>query len=127
MKTAGMAAAAALVGLLASGSALALALGDGNELASMCKSSIQQVTTMKSDDPIGAGRCFGLVEGTVATILMVDKQNNAKPRFCLPKNVTTLQMLKVVDKYLDNNPALLNLNEPSLIVRAVVDAWPCSS
>ncbi|WP_353740756.1 Rap1a/Tai family immunity protein [Pseudomonas fluorescens] len=116
--------AVALAGLMASGHAMAL--GNGSELASMCRSSIQQVTTFKSDDPIGAGRCFGLIEGTVATVLMVDTQNKAQPRFCLPKNVNTLQMMKVVVKYLDDNPALLNLNEPSLILRAVVDAWPCS-
>lgn len=117
--------AVALVGLMASGQAMAL--GDGSQLASMCRSSIQQVTTFKSDDPIGAGTCFGLIEGTVATVLMVDTQNKAKPRFCLPENVNTFQMMKVVVKYLDNNPALLHLNEPSLIIRAVTDAWPCSS
>jgi hypothetical protein len=48
------------------------------------------------------------------------------PTVCPGEGVTTLQEARVVVKYLEDNPAILNLNESFLPAAALAKAFPCS-
>ncbi|WP_342243228.1 Rap1a/Tai family immunity protein [Pseudomonas sp. OTU5201] len=113
------------VGLMATAWA-AGAMADGNTLVRNCESAIQMAGGKAGGDLIGAGRCQGLVEGTLDTVYMMDTVHNAKRAICLPEGVTKLQLIKITVKYINDNPKLLNQNESSLIMLAALDAFPCN-
>lgn len=46
---------------------------------------------------------------------------------CVPKGVTNGQVIMVVQRYLEQNPRILNFEASTLIFWAINDAWPCPS
>lgn len=120
-----------IVGLMAMAWAVG-AMADGNDLLRLCRSAIQimdrnpQAGTT-DEDLVGGGRCHGLIEGTVSTVHFMDALHEAKPTICIPGGVKTLQVMKVVVKFLEANPKFLNLNESGLVLMATKDAFPCKT
>ena len=70
------------------------------------------------DIAFAAGFCMGIVEGALWSLPRTD--------FCLPKDATTGQGLKVLVKYIDDHPEELHERTALLATRAFVKAWPCS-
>ena len=45
--------------------------------------------------------------------------------FCLPKNITPAQVIRVVTKYLENNPGKHHDLAGYLVVLALSETYPC--
>lgn len=106
------------------------AMADGTTLLQLCRSLIPIMEQnpkagVSDEDLVGAGRCYGLIEGTVKTIKLMDQVHGKGPTMCSPDTVTPLQMAKIVVKFVEDNPKLLNESETGLIAMAAADAYPC--
>lgn len=75
------------------------------------------------------GACFGLVDGIRETLMLwntVDSQHNeAKHHRCIPAEVTVEGAVKVVMKYLNDNPTQRHQRDAFLVVAALSKGYPC--
>jgi hypothetical protein len=113
-----------LVGILGSGSALA----DGNKLLENCQQAVRAIdkTTNPSDEALFVGRCFGMVEGVRNTMVILNSALPDKIKVCFPKNgIDNGQAVRIVDKFLRDNPAMLDQPDTFLIMVAFKQAYPC--
>lgn len=91
---------------------------DGNTLLPMCKEAVETAdspTWRSTHEAFNHGYCLGLVEGV----------SFSSPQVCPGKGVKFMQEVRVVVKYLEDNPQTLNLNEALLTERALSKAFPC--
>jgi hypothetical protein len=44
---------------------------------------------------------------------------------CIPEGATNVQIIKVIEKYLNNHPELLHTKGPFFINKAIREAWSC--
>jgi hypothetical protein len=111
--------AVALMWTLASGQAMA---ADGNQLLLQCQTLIR---AMESQGPANydTGHCMGVVQAV--TDMLVLYQDKLPSKFCVPSNVTYGQGVRIVAKYLQENPKLLNNQDTVLVLAAYSDAYPC--
>ena len=117
--------AVALAGVLLSGGAGAT---DGNTLLRNCQTTVRMMDEEKiaPKDTIDIGQCLGMVEGVRSTFLIYDKQLPKYLRICLPDGgISNGQAVRIVSKFLRDNPAQLNLDATFLISVAYQDAYPC--
>lgn len=119
---AGIAVAAALVGMLAGGNTMA----DGNKLFSQCKIAIRGNANASVNDALQAGLCMGLIQGVHETLLAYGNVLPKKERICFPDGITKDQNVKVVYIFLEDNPKYLHELETVLVIAAFTDAYPCS-
>ena len=93
----------------------------GNELLEHCG------VGGKKEDPIHyfqyRAYCTGYIEGVTDGIYYTQTIN----LFCVPNKVTVGQIMKVVTKYLNENPQRLHENYVPLILSAMREAFPCKS
>lgn len=113
--------AVALVGVVATGNAMA----DGNKLLSQCKIAIRGNAGADTNDAFQAGLCFGLVQGIHETLLTYDNDLPKEKRICIPDGITKNQSVKIVYKFLEDNPKYLHELETILVIAAFQDAFPC--
>lgn len=108
-----------------SGTVSAAIKADGNEFLTQCQHYIKAVESEKDFDRFQAGICSGMVQGVQSTVYFLsdDLKNDAK--FCIPADVTNGQSVRIVIKYMKDNPKLLNENRTGLIWLALKDAYPC--
>jgi Rap1a immunity proteins len=64
----------------------------------------------------------GLCMGIVSALLYRDQTISV---VCLPPGVTNFQAIRVVVKYIDDQPARLHDNFKALTLEALQAAWPC--
>jgi hypothetical protein len=117
--------AVALAGMLGSGAAMAERKYDGNELLGQCQQYIKLADSDQSFNHIQAGICTGLVEGVISTVVFYSGVLKKDEKFCMPDNVVNAQMVRIVVKYLKDNPKQLNKMNTVLILDAFKDAYPC--
>jgi len=96
--------------VLLAGTGEAMADVDGNELLNHCHDY-----TEKSD--FGAGFCIGYVTGIAEAL---NHKVNLPTPFCMPSEVVFKQMVLIITKYLNGNPAELHKTATSLIQAALV-------
>ncbi|MGW8464608.1 Rap1a/Tai family immunity protein [Pseudomonas sp. CLCA07] len=123
MKT-GMAAAIALVGILVSGAALA----DGNKLLEVCQQAVRAMDKVPtpSIDLLGVGRCIGMVEGVRNTMVIFKSALPDNLKVCFPKQgINNGQATRILEKFLHDNPAMLDQDETFLTIMAFKQAYPC--
>ncbi len=84
-----------------------------NYLIDACRIAADSATVSTVDTAFKAGLCVGE--------LYVVKSITA----CIPRQVTTAQLAKVVIAYLDKHPARLHEKFLLLATEAVIDAWHC--
>lgn len=106
------------------------AMADGNTLLQLCRSLIpvlekSSTVSFSNDDLFKAGRCHGLIEGTIRTANLMDKVYEKEPSICIPADVSPLQLAKVVVKFVEDNPKSLNQSETGLIANAVFENYLC--
>lgn len=118
--------AVAVVGVLGCGAAMAEG-GDGNELLGQCQYYIKLVDggTVRTDAHFDAGECGGFVDGVVTSTIFYSDDLNKDGKFCVPGTATHSQMVRVVVKYLKDNPKMLNKERTGLVWLALKDAYPC--
>jgi hypothetical protein len=118
--------AVALAGILANGAASAAqAKYDGNELLGQCQQYIKAADKEKNYDQYDTALCSGYIQGVVSTTYFFDESLKKEDKFCIPDNVTNGQLVRIVVKYLKDNPKLLNEPRVSLVWIALMDAYPC--
>lgn len=125
MKVAGVVVAVALTGMLASGGAQAT---DGNTLLKDCQATIRLLDTKQAspNETIGIGQCFGMVEAARSALVIFEDQIPKSFRGCVPNGgITNGQSVRIVNKYLHDNPAKLNQDATMLILLAYHEAFPC--
>jgi Ssp1 endopeptidase immunity protein Rap1a len=66
------------------------------------------------------GWCAGYIAGMSIGLFIADPP----PQFCIPGGVTPKQQVDVVVQYLRANPKTRNQGSPTVIARALREAWP---
>ncbi|KJZ44858.1 Rap1a/Tai family immunity protein [Pseudomonas fluorescens] len=116
--------AVALVGMMASGTALA----DGNKLLEQCQQAVRAMDNIPSSsiDLLGVGRCLGIVEGVRNTMVIYKSALPDNMKVCFPKQgIDNGQATRILEKFLHDNPAMLDQNETFLTIVAFKQAYPC--
>lgn len=95
---------------------------DGNELLNDCKQFLKEGSDFNAFE---AGKCTGFVKGVSNTVYFYNSVLKKDEMFCEPSGVTNGQRARIVVKYLEDNPKLLN--EPDIVLtwKALMDAYPC--
>ena len=88
----------------------------GNTLIAACKAEVDTMGTNRASGWLG-GFCMGLISG------VADGLDGLS--FCLPTHSTYGQYVRVVHKYLQENPAELQEGDSVLVLKALKAAWPC--
>ena len=76
-------------------------------------------------DIFNSGYCMGRVNGVIVTHGGFREYLPKHKNFCMPNEVTTNQTIKIVVKYLNDNPSELHLPDVFLIQKAIIKAFPC--
>ncbi|MFL1524111.1 Rap1a/Tai family immunity protein [Pseudomonas sp. O230] len=125
MKVAGIA-AAVLVGMMANGGAQASDLKyDGNELLAQCQQYLKVADSERNYDVLAVGICGGFIGGVNSTVFFYSDVLKKDVKYCMPDSVTNGQMVRIVVKYLKDNPKRLNEGRTELVWNAFMDAYPC--
>lgn len=97
-------------------------MGTGNYLIGACQLAVSAQDNPNSlitaQDELKIGYCVGMSHGVTDT-LVVNQQA------CLPNGVTLGQEVRVVEKFLQDNPAKLNQPGATLVIQAIEEAFPC--
>jgi hypothetical protein len=97
----------------------------GNSFLEICKHVDDDYDAKYATDVF---TCLAWMNGFVEGILVSDEFRNASSEqrmFCPDQNVTTLQLIHVAQKYIDNNPARAHLLTRYLVSEAFIAAFPC--
>lgn len=95
----------------------------GNKLLTHCEKGLNK----KDPDLISLGYCYAYITGagdTYRTILITFPEINLK-KYCIPDASNQNQIVKVVNKYLEEHPEKLHLPGDHLILSAMQEAFPC--
>lgn len=118
--------AVALVGLMASRAAVAEA--NGNQLLTQCQQAVRAIDNVSkpSDNGVDAGQCFGVVNGVMFMMDYLSDDLSNDHKACFPKDgITNWQAVRIVEKFLKENPSILHLEGPFLTMAAFHEAYPC--
>ncbi len=95
----------------------------GNNLAKYCQSG-------GKEDPLNShsSLCFGLLDGFINGLeygfLISEKKTKL---FCKPKNIPPQQIMKIMNKYLDEHPEDLHYEFGQILIEALIEAFPCKN
>jgi hypothetical protein len=118
--------AVAIAGMFGSGAVIAAdATFDGNELLGQCQSYIKLIDGERTTDYFSGGVCAGFVQGISETVYFYSDGLKKNEKFCKPDGVTNAQLVRIVLKYLKDNPKDLNQARMGLVWSALMDAYPC--
>ncbi|QCY09848.1 Rap1a/Tai family immunity protein [Pseudomonas sp. MPC6] len=117
--------AAALIGLMVSGSA---AMADGNELLTQCQASLRSMEIAPNSAPdFNAGFCFGTVAAVMNTMTNLYYDLPKEARACFPVNgIQYTQAVRIVTRYMSEHPASLHKSGALLSIEAFRSAFPCN-
>jgi hypothetical protein len=101
---------------------------DGNRLLQQCQQAIRLFDNPKNLDPaeaFDANYCIGYVEGILDTH-DVYRNWDSLSQVCYPESGITLgQGIRIIVKYLNDNPDKLHLSQQWLAIGALSIAFPC--
>ena len=101
-------------------------MADGNLLLEFCLEADKFTSNRTSYDKYKAGYCFGIVKGVFDLMLVTRDYLPNKGKLCVPdKGVQDSQKVKIVIKYLEDNPDKRHLLGATLSSCAFVKAFPC--
>jgi len=101
-----------------------VAMADGNELLSGCQKIINAQDTQKwlsPDDSYVGGNCLGVVR----TVASLGRELPADLQSCTPPGIPTTQAVRVIVKWLKENPSVLNHDAAFLAAEALKESFPC--
>lgn len=101
---------------------------DGNNLLKACRLvvKVSDGEQILSNQQLVAGYCIGLLEGVRSALTIHKDQLEPVYRICFPYNgITNEQAARIVVKYLDSHPELLNEDPSLLTVYAYRDVYFC--
>lgn len=103
---------------------------DGNRLLDNCQSAekfMDKSGAINDVEAIKAGVCIGLIDGTLNTVHILNEVLEPKYRTCWSKEGTNGQAVRVVLKFLRNNPETLHNDDTVLVILAYNNAYPCTN
>ena len=92
----------------------------GNELKTNCQNYSDSSTDFRS------GVCAGFILGSLESTSIWTSIASQIP-YCIPENATNGQLIAVVRKYLDTNLEVLHQTGTTLIIDAMMNAFPCKN
>jgi hypothetical protein len=106
--------------------------GDGSSLLRKCSLAVRifDGEKLSSTDAVDGGFCVGYVSGSHDTDYMVqmleehDKITLMK-HACPPSKASTEQIVRIVVKYLHDNPERLDMPASVLVTDAIRSSFPC--
>lgn len=100
---------------------------DGNELLRRCDSIVKQSDgkQLGSDEQTGADFCAGYFFG-FSDSHSIETLIQKTPYFCFPpQGIEVAQQVRIVVKYLKENPAILHESARASVAIALAQAFPC--
>lgn len=120
-----IAAVTLVVGTLTSSCVLA----DGNEFIVECKQAVAALDAPQWPEGMSKlkfGHCIGVVEGVMNTMSYMNKRLDPDVQVCWPaKPITNGQATRIAVKFMEQNPALLSEDSSLLVIKALLQAYPC--
>ena len=101
-----------------------LSISMGSHSANLSGSAFQTFCAVETDS-IDYGICLGFVRGLHMTHEIYGAISKNYKVFCLPPNVSTTQLVKIISKYLENHPENLHLEAASTAFVALKKVFPC--
>ncbi|SDW30438.1 hypothetical protein SAMN05444064_10219 [Pseudomonas syringae] len=118
-------AAVSLWTIVVSGTVSAAA-SDGNQLITACQAVVKYMDGNKNTDSYDFGYCIGIVEATEGSLMILNDVLPKQFKTCYPTTGTTNgQKARIVVKFLQENPAMLNQPATYLAMYAYKAAYPC--
>ena len=109
--------------------ALSPAWADGNFLLQNCLEAERLLERKPSEIDVSAGYCIGMVQGVAQTMVFYDLAFKTSgmdaPPTCWPQPLKNQQLVRIVIKYLRDNPANLHAEPHILIMQSLRDAFKC--
>ena len=98
----------------------------GREIYESCTHAVAALDKSGEYDEHRFGACAGYISGivdfhTVATTV----ESMSQDMFCLPKNISTAKVIRVVTHYLQQHPEKLNDLAAYLVTLALHETYPC--
>lgn len=118
----------AILLLLALGSRLASAQVEGSEILRGCGATVKQADGVRVTDreAIESIWCTGYISGITDGLRIAPELLGQRPFFCMPqKGVSNDQIIRVIVKYLRENPEQLHQSGRSSALVALTKAFPC--
>ncbi len=118
-----------------SAKAKALSKVDGITLLHECQVSIRISdgdTRVTADEVVSSTHCIGYVEGVIDANAFwdaVDRRDNhsTRPHYCMGESVTFEQVIRILVKYLEENPKELSEVGYICIQGALLKNFPCKA
>lgn len=124
-----IAVAAALGGLMASGTVLAVDGGDGAKFFSSCKGLLNFWDGKPSEanyDAAAMGYCVGVIHGVRTSLQILNRElKDDYPRLCLTDDYVEQEGVRAVVKYLAEHPDKLTFKDVTITMLALRSAYPC--
>lgn len=103
---------------------------DGNALLEYCQLTVRALDSEKvspsNRTSMSIGQCFGMVESTRSALIIHEDEIAKDSRACFPEEaIKNAQLVRIVSKFLHDNPAKLNEDATLLILLAYKTAFPC--
>src|SRR5471030_2858648 len=112
----------ALAGALVSSGVMA----DGTQLLMECQAAIRVMDNLEVEG-VKAGVCIGTIQSVEEMVAMLGKDVPKDMAICLPTNgANGGQAIRIVTKYLENNPKQLHFPSALLTSMALSDAFHCN-
>jgi Ssp1 endopeptidase immunity protein Rap1a len=104
--------------------------GTGNDLLGWCSHpEVRAGETMQVTELVTTARdngmCLGYIVGVSDQAMGDQASGHAKRNYCLPSEVHSEQLVRVVKKYLEDNPVQLHYGAEVLTINALTDAFSC--
>ena len=107
-----------------------ITLEDGNALLAVCSdfvSSVDRGGKTTDRDIISAAACTSYLRGFNHGVAILSNEPEGGSRYCIQESVPSIQVARVLIKYLRETPSTLHLHPALLTVRAMRQGFPCSS
>lgn len=105
--------------------------GDGEFLLESCSGALSPIKgeTPKSKEAFQHGYCHGLLRGIRNAVIVYEDIIFSKIElnglFCMPRDISGKQSIRVVVKYLNDHPEKLHEYDALLAMSALKEAFPC--
>lgn len=98
---------------------------DGLQFLRGCKDSLDVIDKNYEKANLNAGYCVGYIRG-YTDLEKFYSEITTKHFFCIPDNAKPEQLIRIVVKYMEDNPAMLHLEDSTIIFNALAHNFKCN-
>lgn len=99
---------------------------DGNSLLEDCIEAEHFLNEREVRNQLKVGYCTGVIQGVMNTMYIFEEPLSSTIRLCWPESGTnSKQGVRIVTKFLRDNPDKLHENQFGLVVQAFMDSFAC--